>query len=210
MDWSSATSSTFAVCSSSTFCGWYLRLHDHPHHPPLCCLDFLRHLFGRRPRTCCVERSDGVTVALESLSLSLSEYFGDVNSCLWLMNVARAHLTRWSNSTLDCVFEDDELAEVFDILYSGRRVSMFIPGTAIVLFSCFFGVALEMSLFSWGVVGGRVPLWLVSLCSRVSLFHASSAAHVRLPQCHAIPPCVHNLETTQRVVSLAQRATKSK
>ena len=36
--------------------------------------------------------SDGVTVAL-------SGYFGDVSSCLWLVNVAHAHLMRWPNST---------------------------------------------------------------------------------------------------------------
>ena len=29
-------------------------------------------------------------MALKSLSLSLSGYFGDVNSCLWLVNVAHA------------------------------------------------------------------------------------------------------------------------
>ena len=44
-------------------------------------------------------RSDGVTVASKSLSLSLSGYFGDVSSCLWLVNVGHAHLMRWPNST---------------------------------------------------------------------------------------------------------------
>ena len=38
-------------------------------------------------------------MASKSLSLSLSGYFGDVNFCLWLVNVAHAHLMRWSNST---------------------------------------------------------------------------------------------------------------
>ena len=38
-------------------------------------------------------------MASKSLSLSLSGYFGDVNSCLWLVNVVHAHLMRWSNST---------------------------------------------------------------------------------------------------------------
>ena len=44
------------------------------------------------------QRSDRVTVASKSLSLSLSGYFGDVNCCLWLVNVAHAHLKRCSKS----------------------------------------------------------------------------------------------------------------
>ena len=41
---------------------------------------------------------DGVTVASRSLSLSLSGYRGDVNSCLQLVKDAHANLMRWSNS----------------------------------------------------------------------------------------------------------------
>ena len=36
------------------------------------------------------QSSDGVTVASKSLSLSPSWYFGDVNSCLWLVKLAHA------------------------------------------------------------------------------------------------------------------------
>ena len=36
----------------------------------------------------------GVTVASKSFSLSLSGYCGDVNSCLWLANVAHVYLMR--------------------------------------------------------------------------------------------------------------------
>ena len=35
----------------------------------------------------------------KSLSLSLGGYAGDVNSRLWLVNVAHARLMRWSDST---------------------------------------------------------------------------------------------------------------
>ena len=44
-------------------------------------------------------KSDGVAVTLKGLSLSLSGYFHDVDSCLWLVNVAHAHLMRWSHWT---------------------------------------------------------------------------------------------------------------
>ena len=51
--------------------------------------------------------SDGVTVAPKSLSLSLSGYVCDVNSCLWRVNLAHAHLMRCSNSTCTAFFEGD-------------------------------------------------------------------------------------------------------
>ena len=43
-------------------------------------------------------------MASKSLSLSLNWYFGDINSCLWLVNVAHAHLMRCSNSTCTLFF----------------------------------------------------------------------------------------------------------
>ena len=57
----------------------------------------------------------GVTVTSKSLSLSLSGYLGDVNSCLWLVNVAHAHLMRCSKLDLYGVF--DELTKVFDFSF---------------------------------------------------------------------------------------------
>ena len=57
------------------------------------------------------QRSDGVTVASKSLSLSLSGYVVDGNSCLWLN--ARA-FDAVCEPDLDCAFEGD-LAEVFDV-----------------------------------------------------------------------------------------------
>ena len=50
-------------------------------------------------------RSDGVTVASKSFKLSLSGYIGDVNSCLWLVNVAHAHLMRCSNANCAAFLE---------------------------------------------------------------------------------------------------------
>ena len=45
-------------------------------------------------------------------SNGLNGYFGNVNSCLWLVKVAHAHSTRWSNSTWTACFEGDEFPEV--------------------------------------------------------------------------------------------------
>ena len=67
-----------------------------------------------------------ILVASKSLSLSRSGYFGDVNSCLWVVNVAHAHSMRMVELDLDCVCEGDELAEVFDFP-SVVRISKFIP-----------------------------------------------------------------------------------
>ena len=63
-------------------------------------------------------RCDGATVASKSLSLSLGGYFGDANSCLWLVNVAHALLTRCSKLDLYGVFESDEWTKVFDFSFS--------------------------------------------------------------------------------------------
>ena len=49
----------------------------------------------------------------KSLSLSLGGYFGDVNSCLWLVTVATRALDVELN--LSYVFEGDELAKVLDV-----------------------------------------------------------------------------------------------
>ena len=50
------------------------------------------HVFG-------AQKTDGVTVVSKSLSLSFSGYFGDVNSCLWLVNVTHSRLIQCSKST---------------------------------------------------------------------------------------------------------------
>ena len=63
------------------------------------------------------QRRDGVTVASQSFSLSLSCYFGDVSSCMWLVKAAHAHLMRWTNSLWTTFFEGDDLAAVFGLTF---------------------------------------------------------------------------------------------
>ena len=80
---------------------------------------------------------ESVTVSPKCQSLSLSGYLADVNSCLWLDNVAHAHSMRWSNSTWKVVSWPR-----FSFSPYGGRISVFTPCAAAVLFLV-FDVVLE-------------------------------------------------------------------
>ena len=115
------------VRSCVTFTRFSFRLYHNPHHPSLLCLELFFHLFFviivHVPDAW---RSDGVTVASKSLNLALIGCFGDVNSCLWLVNVAHAHLMQCSNSSCTAFLKVMSCPRC-SIDLSGSRIWMFIP-----------------------------------------------------------------------------------
>ena len=84
------------------------------------------------------QRSDGVTVASKSMSLSLNGHVGDVNSCLWLVN-ARASDAVF-DLDLDCVFEGDELVEVLNF----PPVAVRSRCSSLELLPCYFFLVLML------------------------------------------------------------------
>ena len=126
-------------CGAFCFC-FSLRLYDHPHRPSLCCLELL---FSFLPSSSTYLKDRG-DMALKSLSLPLSGSLGEVNSCLRLVNVAHAHLMRWSNSNLDCVLK--VLSRPRYLMFrSGGRISMFIPCCHLVVVLFFSLLSVRMS-----------------------------------------------------------------
>ena len=89
------------IRSCGTFLGLSVRLYDHPQSPSLGCLECLLRFLCHRPCSWSTE---------ERWCHRGSEAFHAVFEL-----------------DLDCVFEGDELAEVFDLYFSGGRISMFIP-----------------------------------------------------------------------------------
>ena len=65
-------------------------------------------------------------MASKSLDLSLSGYLGDINNCLWLVNVAHAHLMRWLNSNWNA-FLKVMCWPRYLTFASGGAISMFMP-----------------------------------------------------------------------------------
>ena len=76
--------------SCVTFTCFSIYLFDHHHLRPCVVWSFF-FISSVIVHVSDAQRSDGVTVASKSLSLSLRGYFGDVNSCLRLVNRAHAH-----------------------------------------------------------------------------------------------------------------------
>ena len=89
-----ATSSTFAACAAAKLVFEFLFVS-------VIILRSLSGISSSSPQSSAtfLWRRDGATVALKSLSLSLSRYLGDVSSCQWLVKAAHDHSMRWSNST---------------------------------------------------------------------------------------------------------------
>ena len=115
-------------------------------------------------------RSDGVTLASKSWSRSLSVHFGDVNACLWRVNVAHAHLMRCSDSTCTAFLKVMSWPRCL-ISPSGGRISMFIPCTATVLPLPRIDVVLEII---WVFAG-----WSCGPCAVVTVVRSSSMVVVR-------------------------------
>ena len=81
-----------------------------------------------------------------------------------LLSVARESCPRAFDTVfvfdLDCVFEGDEMAEVFDFTFWRQDLDVHPLNCDRVVFCRFVMSCWRWFLSSWGVVVGRAPLWL--------------------------------------------------